>query len=373
VFISVLGLIAMALCIPALKKKRPLLSFGLAWYLICLIPKFYGVLNVVAAEHHFYLPSIGIFIMAAWLSVSFYKRYKPVYTAIAVIMIGIFSVMVWMRNFQWQDSVRLWKAALKVDPQSEIAWHNVGADYLDKKDFTNAQKCFQKSLELSTKGKVNVESRIGLAMVMAARRQFAEAEALLKETLALHPTYSGTYLFLGKLYKDAGELKKAEEAWMQGLRLDPGSSHMYVGLGVLYLEQEKLAQAKEQFQKALAANPDSGMAYFGLGQVYERIASFDQAIGAYEKAVRLNPGHAKTHYCLGTLYAKRNDTRAFWHLQEAVRLDPDFAEAHNNLAVFYASLNPPKLSHAREHAQKALKLGYAVDKRFLESIGLSGR
>ena len=45
-------------------------------------------------------------------------------------------------------------------------------------------------------------------------------------------------------------------------------------------------------------------------------------------------------------------------LREATSLDPLSREAHFNLAVVYATQTPPSTELAREHYDKAQKLGY---------------
>jgi tetratricopeptide (TPR) repeat protein len=62
----------------------------------------------------------------------------------------------------------------------------------------------------------------------------------------------------------------------------------------------------------------------------------------------------------------RNDVKALEAAQEAVKLEPDFAMAQNNLAVaLYYNGN---YETAKKHADKAIKLGYEVDPRFLDAL-----
>jgi tetratricopeptide (TPR) repeat protein len=62
----------------------------------------------------------------------------------------------------------------------------------------------------------------------------------------------------------------------------------------------------------------------------------------------------------------RNDAKALEAAQEAVKLEPDFSMAQNNLAVaLYYNGN---YQAAKTHADKAIKLGYTVDQRFLEAL-----
>lgn len=369
-FFSVLGIVIMIVFIFVLRKKQPLISLGLAWYLICLLPKFYAILNIVAAEHHFYLPSFGIYLILAVLSQNLYLKFRRYFIYIVSGLISICAVLVGFRNYEWRDAFSLWKAAVKVQPRSVFALHNLGSEYLKRGEFSEAERLFKKSLSLSNSIQNQVRGRINLAYMLERQGRLTEAEALLKETERISDKDFSVYQFLGRTYLKMGKEKEAEEAWKKGLVLNPFAAEIQIHLGQLYLHQGKLKEAKNYFQAAIKSNPDSFLAYFGLGQVFEEESDVESAIKAYEKSVRLNPAHIFSHYSLGTLYAQKANRRALWHLKEAVRLSSDFAEAHNNLAVFYASMDPPQLELARQHAQKAAILGYKVEEEFLKMIDL---
>lgn len=369
-FISVIILgIAIAL-IFVFRKKQPLISLGIAWYLICLGPKFYAVLNVVAAEHHFYMPSFGIYFILAAACQNLYLRSRRYIIYILSGAICIFAPIVWFRNYEWRSAFNLWKAAAEADGHSAIALHNLAAEYLQKKEEDRAEGLFKKALSFSSGIEIHVQGRINLAYIRERQGKLPEAENLLKEALKINRNDYVIYQFLGRVYLKMGREKEAEETWNKGLSLNPLANEIQVNLGELYLHKKDLGRAKEYFQSAIKSNPDDFLAYFDLGQALEQEYKTEEAIRAYKESLKRNPAYALAHYSLGTLYAQKANPRALWHLKEAVRMNPNFSEAHNNLAVLYASMEPPQTELARRHAKKALSLGYPADKKFLKIIGL---
>ena len=159
----------------------------------------------------------------------------------------------------------------------------------------------------------------------------------------------------------------------KGLTVHPESYEILERLGLIFFQQEKLSEAKKYLESAARANPDAYSAYFNLGQIYEKEGKTEESIKIYKKSIKINPEYVWPHYALGTLYAQSANPSALWHLKETVKIEPQFAAAHNNLAVFYYSMEPPKLDLAREHAQKALSLGYPVEKEFSKLIGIEER
>ncbi len=370
VFFSVLAITAMIILVFLLKKKYPPVSFGLAWYFICLTPKFYAPLNFPAMEHHFYLPGIGIYFILAATFEKFYLKARKYVIYLGGSIICLFMILTWARNSEWKNSVTLYRAAERDNPNSPVVCNNLGIQYADMGLSEEAERLFKKSLNLTNSVDVHLNCRINLAKIYLNRKQFKEAMDELDKALIIKYRYSPIYQSYGVIYKEMGQKEKAEEMWKKGLAFNPRATGIMDNIGILYLEMDKPQESKIYFQEAIKYSPDDAIAYFGLGQALERTSNDAEAIKAYEKSIFFDPASSLSHYCLGTLYAQKNDTRALFHLREAVRLKPDFAEGYNNLAVFYASLEPARLELAREYARKAISLGYKVDRDFLKIIGL---
>lgn len=366
----IIGIIIIIVFIFILRKKEPLISLGLAWYLICLIPKFYAILNVVAGEHHFYLPSIGIYIILSISLSKFYLKFHKQFIYLFSCILIIFSFLVWFRNYEWKDSFTLWQSALKRAPNSAIASNSLGVDYLNRGEFIKAEEYFKKALSLSNTLTIQITARLNLANVLTQQKRFDEAKKVLDEALNLAPNYFTVYESLGSVYMNMGDEEKAEEIWKKGLTLCSYAASIHQKLGMFYLERNKIKEAKYHFELTIKSDPERYLAYFGLGLIMEKRGDIKSATELYKKATRLTPTYAPAHYHLGTLYAEKGNPKALWHLKEAIRLNPNFAEAHNNLAVLYALMEPPQLELARQHAKRALSLGYEVNKEFLKIIDL---
>lgn len=371
-FFSVIILATAVVFIFLLRKKYPLISLGLAWYLICLLPKFYAPLHIVAAEHHFYLPGFGIYLILAVMFKKLYEKFRLRFMIVTIGMLCLFTLLVWFRNYEYSDELTFWRKSLEVDPSSPIAHHNLGLLYNDIGLYPEAEEKLKKTLSLAPAYADNLTKSVAenLANTYRLQKKFNEALAQINKTIESGLYNFGTYQSLGAIYLDMKDDEKAQEAWKKGLQLNPKSSGLLYNLGLLYLRKSQLPEAKEFFHKALHYDPDLYYAHYSLGYVLEEEGQTDAAIKAYKKAVNLEPNLAKAHYRLGTLYTKKSDPRALWELKETIRLAPNFAEGHINLAVLYSSMQPPQMELAKEHAKKALALGYEVNSDFLKIIGL---
>lgn len=369
---SIIILITAVIFIFLLKKKYPLVSFGLAWYLICLLPKFYAPLHVVAAEHHFYLPSFGIYLILAVTLKKFYVKFKRKFYIAATGILCLFTILVWFRNYEYKDARAFWKKSAESDPSSPIAHYNLGVIYNDIGLYPEAEEELKKALSLSPAYADNAVKGVAenLANTYRLQKKFNEALAQINKIIESGIYNFGTYQCLGTIYLDMRDEEKAEEAWKKGLSLNPISAGLLYNLGLLYLQKSQFSKAKEFFRQAIEYNPDLYYAHYSMGYILDGEGQIDSAIKFYEKSVHLEPRLVNAHYRLGTLYTKKSDPRALWELKETTRLDPNFTEAHINLAVLYSSMQPPQMELAKEHAKKALALGYEVNSNFLKIIGL---
>ncbi|HEY6331342.1 MAG TPA: tetratricopeptide repeat protein [Blastocatellia bacterium] len=86
-------------------------------------------------------------------------------------------------------AIEQFQLALRRAPHAANVWSNLGAAYIDKKDFTKARQA-------------------------------------LEHALALKPDYGAALFHLGQLYDEIGEAQKAEECFRRVMTIEP---HTYRG------------------------------------------------------------------------------------------------------------------------------------------------
>lgn len=371
--LAVSGIAALLILAWAVRSKRPLVSLGIFWYFICLLPKFYGTLHIVAAEHHFYLAGFGVYLLLAELLSGGYARFKRKFFILAAGVLAIFFVLVISRNSDYRSEYAFWRSAVLSDPTSAVAHHNLGLAYVEKQDYKAAEEEFKKSLELSpvhsSHGKKT--ARENLANIYRLQKNYDQAIAYINENIKLGIGDFSSYQNLGVIYSDMGDFEKAEQSWKKGLSLYPYASGIHASLGLLSLRKNNLADAKRYFQAAIASDPDIALGYFGLGEAAEKESDAGLAIGFYEKTLVKDPDYILAHYQLSKLYfSKKEYLKAARALTNVIRLNPYLPEAHYNLAVLYLAIDPPLIEEARYHLKQALFLGFPVDAKLLDILAV---
>ncbi len=99
-------------------------------------------------------------------------------------------------------------------------------------------------------------------------RDFGQAVTYLNKVIAIDPLYKLAYNMLAYAYNELGDFEKSIWAINQYISLAPGEANPYDSRGDLYAYNGKLDQAIDSYQKALEIKPDFYASLMKLGCAY---------------------------------------------------------------------------------------------------------
>lgn len=287
--------------------RSPYLAVGWLWYLGTLLP----VIGLVAqaggqshADRYTYIPTIGLYIMAAWGVSELLSRWRWKKYALAACASVILAACVWATSRQlpvWKNDISLFKHALESGHESFPAYN-------------------------------------GLGTALAREGRTAEAIPLFREAIRLQPNDCDGHYHLGNALAEEGRTAEAITQYREAIRLQPNDCDAHKNLGLLLAKQNHLTEALKHFREALRLQPDSFEAHANLGAVLVKQGRLTEAIAHYRAALRLKPDNALASDNLQKNLAKQSQmAEGITHLREALRLNPDNAAAQNNLARMLAA------------------------------------
>ena len=205
------------------RKQYAMISFGLFWFLLFLLPGLIQsdpVKPVDFIEHRLYLPIIGIFIM---LAESYWGRcLEPegsrMAFAVCCGVVLLFFGITFMHENVFADPLTFWKSAAATSPHSSFAQKNLGAMYYLNKQDDLALTQYQRSLTLNPYEPM-VRNNIGL--IYANHGMSTEAEAAYKDEISFNPSYDAVHYNLGLLYYNTKRFSDAKKEWEKTLELNP--------------------------------------------------------------------------------------------------------------------------------------------------------
>ena len=342
-----MGIIALIIVMFILRKRKNLLSLGILLYLVGLLPKFYATLKVPFAEHHFYLPSIGIYILLLALLEKLYLKQRKnfLYPAIGVIL--ALSALTWERNCQLNRPLWVWKIGVEKEPKHIGNWLNLGVAHKDNGNIEKAKEIFQKALSVFNEDKDwQAGLYVNLAGIHFLEEEHKEAFKLLDKALGLNPKIPRVcqiYSSMANIYEKENQEAQAIEYRKKALKLNPYAWEICQKLARAFIEKAKtpplkvsggplrpvdnFIEAKKYIEKAEKINPHHFYSYFLLGVIYEKEGKLEKAATFYKTSIELKADWFYSHYYLCLIYIKLKNPLFINELEETIRLNPSFEPA----------------------------------------------
>lgn len=233
-------------------RKKPVPAFGvLFFYAASLVESSVFPITDVVFEHRTYLPNVGLCIVVGWMTNELYVRYQYWRTSLifatAIVVITL-STMTFQRDLLWQDPIAFFSQNTQLEPESVRAWGNLGAAYIDRKDYTAAYGALRKidvaRLNDVTREKYFVNLITSLAGMNKAEEVIKLGRQLLETKMVDAPALRAVVLnamavsFVGLGY-DVQAMDSLEDA----LRLDPDNKDVIRNYAYM---KRRLEAAKER-------------------------------------------------------------------------------------------------------------------------------
>jgi len=375
-------------------RRAPWFIVGWLWFLGTLVPVLglvQGGLWPAIAERWAYVPSVGIFMVAAWGVPHLVGMARVSRTALPVtagVVIVACMVLTWQQARVWKDDFTLFSHGVAVNPNNYVAQVNLGCTLARNGKYADAISRFQEALRvypadtLALTGMARAheaqgeyvkaaeyylqalrykpddpEIRSGLAMLYAETGQEDKAIDLYTRMLEHDPSHAGAEYGLGVLYAKKGDTVRAEEHLRRSLRLDPSDAEVHSSLGVVLMNQGRVRDAERHFAEAARIDPESEEIQGYLAQARRQREKIEADIAALQLKRKSDPRNEAVLHALGMLHAGNgDDVAALEAFMDLADLQPDNPEVHYNIACLHARANRTE--------EAVLWLQKAVDKGF---------
>jgi len=338
-----------------------LVFWGLANFFIPLLPVS-GILafgyfqHSFVADHFAYVSMLGFGYLLGRAFEALLGFHRQMVRGVAILAPGAYcALLVYAAIAQamlWKDSVTLWSANVKLNPQSWSVHANLGGALVQGGKSSQAIEHLQKAIELEPR-KAAAYFSLVLALEMADR--IPEAVEAGRRGIQQVPNYAPLHARLANVLTKAGELSEAEKHYRKALQLYPYFSDAYNDYGNMLEKAGRLPEAAEQFRLAIQFRPGFTLAYLNLGLAYEKLGNLPASVAMLRLAADQDPNNAEAQLNLGTLLLKAQDIQqAVVHLQNAVQIQPRNTRALSNLGA--ALLISGQAREAVPYFQRALEL-----------------
>ncbi len=263
-----------AILIFASYKRSAVLSFGLAFIILTLLPSlpviFMTTVPTPVAARYLYLPVFGLSIALAWAAGRIGNEKARM--AVIGIIVVIYSAGLYSRVADWKNDLSLWRR-----------------DATENSDSASARSLY--------------------AVALYRDRHYAEAEkevvyilshmnSLRVKRSAKKDLFANLLNTLGLMSMEKKDFPQAERSFAAALSYNSDDRSVYHNLGTVYLSEYNehkgrglLEKANLMYGRASAIDPLYLNSLYGLAYTSQLLGRKEQAVKYYNKIIDLDPGN----------------------------------------------------------------------------------
>ncbi|MCJ7459815.1 MAG: protein kinase, partial [candidate division Zixibacteria bacterium] len=186
---------------------------------------------------------------------------------------------------------------------------------------------------------------------------FAEAERSFNKALELDSTFAMAYYWLAVTKNYEGDTRAARESITKAAKYTDKITHkekLYIEGFEAYVTGD-YPQAIKVLKKIVESYPDEKQAFFTLGHIYYRnLHQSEEAIHYLNKAIQIDPLYKMVYNLLAYAYDAMGDfDKSIWAINKYIELAPDEPNPYDTRGDLYARNG--KLDQAIESYKKALE------------------
>ena len=348
------------------KNETRLITFGLLWFFITLIPTSVFPLSEVLNDHRPFFGHVGLtlavvggvlYLLEKFRGNENFKTIKNITLAFACVVLCLHVAGTRHRNYVWSSGELLWKEVTEKSPGNGRGWMNYGLAIMDRKyvndtyaqhNLDSAIICFDKALSIYPNYSY---AHINMGIALSKKGDAKAAEAHYLEAISRDPYNPECYYFYSVYLIKMQRLEEAINTLQQGLKVSPAHEGItvtlaslqnaktpvsiaqeavkqnptpenYVNLSLEFYKVNKFMESAMAAKAAATLKPNYGIAWNNICAAYNKIGEWDSAFVAGKKAVELNPTDelSKNNF----IYAQQQKAR-FDQMEANAKTKNDFA------------------------------------------------
>ncbi|MDD4938347.1 MAG: tetratricopeptide repeat protein [Candidatus Shapirobacteria bacterium] len=246
------------------KDKK--IFFALAFIFLASAPSMAPVkISWLVAERYVFFGSVGFVMFLAILWQKINQKNKILSLIILIILVGFYSVRVFLRNMDWQTNHNLWVRTCQVSPNSHNAWNNIGDDY---------DKLAQ--LETTDEGKLN---------------QYLNAVKGFTQSTMIKPNYADAFHNRANIFFKMGRLDLARDSYLTALSFNPAMYQTYLSLIQIDLNERRYDLAMTDLESLKKVQPNSIQVWYVEAVIDAQMGKIDEAKNILKEILKQYPNY----------------------------------------------------------------------------------
>lgn len=237
------------------------------------------------------------------------------------------------------------------NPYSEVAWHELGRQYYQLKNYEKALTAFDYANLID-------ESFIGAYIekgkTLEKLKKYIEAVENYKITLKLDDPSSFALLRIGRCYEKLNKPNLAMRYYREAVHIDPLLDKGWIKITRFYIRKGQYQKAFESVRKAVNLDGENPVYWLLMAHINHKTNRHEAAVEAYVKAISLGDFDVRIWVKLADALCSMNEwQQALDQLVIADTLFPEDARVKYRMAALFYLLGHTQ--KAKNHLKKALE------------------
>ncbi len=203
-----------------------------------------------------------------------------------------------------QAAVEWFHRALAVQPDNPEIHHNLGAHYLNRREYELAARHLRVAVALAP-GNWEYLYRLGRAHWF--RRDYPEMGRSFEAAYDAGADRSEVLVEMARAWMHLDQPTQAERCLRRARELAPDSVPVLRALGGMLFVEGRFDEARQLLERALELDPEDAGCHASLGEILNVLGDEPQAAAALERALTLRPGYPGALAALAVIRRPRSD------------------------------------------------------------------
>ncbi|GAL67946.1 tetratricopeptide repeat protein [Jejuia pallidilutea] len=265
---------------------------------------------------------------------------------------------------QHNEAIEYLNMFLDKNPYCEVAWHQLGKQYLTLKKHKKALAAFDFAI-------ISDDTFVGAYLergkVLEKQRNYVEAIESYNITLKLDDPTSFALLRIGSCYEKLGQKDLAIQYYYKTVHEDPLLDKGWIAITKFFKKNKNYQKALYYINKAINIDSENVIYWKLYAQINHRLNLFEEAERGYKKALDLGNFEIDTWITRGDLLLRLGEPQAaIINFEEALEFHPENAEIHYRLAGLFFTLHEQEkgLFHLKNGLKNNNDFSFIIDELF---------
>lgn len=238
---------------------------------------------------------------------------------------------------QTEEAIAYLNSFLDQNPYCEVAWHQLGKQYYDLKNYKKALAAFDFAI-------ISDDTFVGAYLergkVLEKLKRFEEAIENYTITLQLEDPSSFALLRIGFCYEKLRNDELAVQYYYKTVHEDPLLDKGWIAITRYYNKKRNYQKALYYINKAINIDSENVTYWKLYSQINQRLNYYEEAERGFKKTLELGNYELNTWLSRGDLLIKLGEPKAaILNFEQALEFYPENAEVEYRLAGLFFTLN----------------------------------